>query len=160
MLLVSRLSVADVLHLLQATEGSGKTLWRGFVSYMQNNLDTGKFMLIEPCVTEPLDAVPHRVYYYLQGHAVLNQFLTGYCGSCQNQGAKSHPWCSKHHELLDYHSVWAAAINVARSVDRNDEGYNGVIRYRATVNGVADVPPPDGIVNQVRILINNWRIYF
>jgi hypothetical protein len=121
-------------------------------------LDTGKFVLIEPCVTGPPDAVPEHVYYYPQGRAVLDQFLTGYCHSCQKAGAKSHPWCSKHHELLDSHSVWAAGINLAHDVDQGKPGYDGVIRYRATVSGVADMPPPDGIVNQVRRFNNDWSI--
>ena len=157
-MIVSCISVADVVHLLEGTEGDGKALWRDFVPYLRRNMDLGKFALIEPCVTGPPSAVPQHVYYYPQGHAALDGFLTGYCRPCQKAGAKSHPWCSKHHELLDYHSVWAAGINVARDVDTGKDDYNGVIRYRATASGVADMPPPDRIVNQVRQcqFANDW----
>jgi hypothetical protein len=88
--MASRLSVADVVLLLEGTERVGKTLWRDFVPYLSGNLDTEKFVLIEPCVTGPPTAVPDHVYYYPQGLAVLDQFLTGFCPSCQNA---SNSWC-------------------------------------------------------------------
>ena len=107
------------------------------------------------CYRAP-NAVPQHVYYYLQGHAALDSFLMGYCQPCQKAGARSHLWCSKHHELLDYHAVWAVGFNVACDVDTGKDDYNGVICYGATVSRVADIPPPDHIVNQVCWFPNDW----
>jgi hypothetical protein len=62
-----------------------------------------------------------------------------------------------HHELLDYYSVCVGAVNLASSVDKKEEGYNGVIRYRATASGVADEPEHDGMVNQVHSFNDDQR---
>jgi hypothetical protein len=144
--------------LLEGTDGGGKALWRDFVPYLQNHLDSGKFHLITPCVTGAPNAVPEDVLYYPQGLAILDQFFTGRCQACEEAHTRSHLWCLKRHELFDFYSVCAGAIEVARNVDQGESDYDGAIRYRATVSGVADVPPHDGMVNRVCILNDDWRV--